>query len=323
MHIDRRLVGFGLFLITIGGVMVAVRQGLLPEDAAGHAWRLWPLVLVGVGLSMVLAGRPGAALGGLVLALTFGAIIGGVASTGSFPSGGFCGGDRNGGTAFADAGGDLPGGGSVTIAQDCGDLSVGTVAGSTWHVAGRSADGRPPAVSQTGSTLRIRTAEGGPFEIGAGSAWDVVLPRDGLVDLSIQVNGGQSRLDLAGMNLRDLAIDANAGSVELDLREATAVGGVELDLNFGSATIRLPNRSLTASIEANAGSVALCVPPGAGLRIELDSVAASNDFLSHGLIETRTGWETPGYATAEIRLDLRTDVNAGSLALDPARTCAG
>ena len=53
MHIDRRLVGFGLFLITVGGVMVAVRQGLLSEEAARQAWTLWPLILVGVGLSIV------------------------------------------------------------------------------------------------------------------------------------------------------------------------------------------------------------------------------------------------------------------------------
>jgi hypothetical protein len=29
VHIDRRLVGSGLFLITIGGVIIAIRQGLL------------------------------------------------------------------------------------------------------------------------------------------------------------------------------------------------------------------------------------------------------------------------------------------------------
>ena len=42
MQIDRRLVGFGLFLITVGTVMVAVRQGVLSEETAGRAWSLWP-----------------------------------------------------------------------------------------------------------------------------------------------------------------------------------------------------------------------------------------------------------------------------------------
>ncbi len=68
---------------------------------------------------------------------------------------------------------------------------------------------------------------------------------------------------------------------------------------------------------------AICLPAGAGLRVELDSVAASNDFASQGLIETKDGWETPGFAGAEIRIDLQLDANAGSVALDPPRTCAG
>lgn len=34
MQIDRRLVGLGLFLNTVGEVTVAVRQGLLAEDRA-------------------------------------------------------------------------------------------------------------------------------------------------------------------------------------------------------------------------------------------------------------------------------------------------
>ena len=90
MLIDRRLVGFGLFLITLGGVMVAVRQGLLGEGVARQAWTLWPVILIGAGLSIVLAGRPGASIGGLVLAVTFGAILGGVAATGVFPRAGVC-----------------------------------------------------------------------------------------------------------------------------------------------------------------------------------------------------------------------------------------
>lgn len=37
MRFDRGLVGFGLFLVTIGTVMIAVRQGVLSEDVAGLA----------------------------------------------------------------------------------------------------------------------------------------------------------------------------------------------------------------------------------------------------------------------------------------------
>jgi hypothetical protein len=67
----------------------------------------------------------------------------------------------------------------------------------------------------------------------------------------------------------------------------------------------------------------LCLPAGAGLRVRLDSAAASNDFEDHGMVEANDGWETPGFADAAVRLDLRASVNAGSLALDSTRQCAG
>jgi hypothetical protein len=324
MHIDRRLVGFGLFLITVGAVMIAVRQGLIGQDDAQKAWTLWPLILLGVGLSIVLAGRPGAAIGGLVLALTFGAMLGGIAATGAFPGLGFCSSsERDPGTAFAQSSGGLEASARVTVAQGCGDLTIGTVAGSTWNVSGEASDGRPPQIDQGSGSLRVRTRDGAPFNVGGTSRWSVVLPRDPAIDLAVTTNGGQGRITLAGANLRTLRVDANAGSIDVDLREVSAVGDAIIDVNFGSATLRLPNRGLTGSLSVNAGSAALCLPDGAGLRVKLDSTAASNDFADHGLTETNGVWETPAYDSAEVRLDLRAQVSAGSLALDPSRQCTG
>ncbi|HEX2755109.1 MAG TPA: DUF5668 domain-containing protein [Candidatus Limnocylindrales bacterium] len=323
MHIDRRLVGFGLFLITVGGIMVAVRQGLLSADAASQAWTLWPLILVGVGLSIVLAGRPGAAIGGLVLALTFGAMLGGIAATGTFPGVGFCGGDRGHGSTFPGSSGDLGPNARVTVVQDCGDLTIGTVAGTSWNVSGESRDGRQPRIDRGSDTLRITAPDGGPFDLGRSSGWDVILGRESTIDLTVTMNGGQSRVNLAGASVGAFRMDANAGSIELDLREVAAFGDATIDVNFGSATLRLPNRSMTATLAVNAGSAAICLPAGAGLRVKLDSAAASNDFDDHGMVETNGAWETPGYGVAAVRLDLRADVNAGSLALDPPRQCAG
>jgi hypothetical protein len=322
MHIDRRLVGFGLFLITIGVVMVAVRQGVLSEDAARQSWTLWPLILIGIGLSIILAGRPGAAIGGLVLAITFGAILGGVAATGVFPGGGLCRDDGTGST-FSDGGGDLGAAARVAISQDCGDLTIGTVSGSTWSLSGVSRDGLPPRIVRTNDDLRISTREDGPFELGGSGDWTVVLPRDTSLRLEVKVNGGRSRFALDGARLESLAIDANAGSVDLDLAEVASLGDTEVDVNFGSVTLRLPNRSASFGLSINAGSAALCLPAGAGLRVRLDSVAAANDFAGHGLIETNGAWQTSGFETAAVRIEVRAEANAGSLALDPARTCAG
>src|SRR5215213_9943555 len=107
MRIDGRLLGFGLFLLTVGGVILAVRQGIVDEAVAKRAWTLWPLILVGVGLSVALARRPAAVVGGLLLAVTFGAMVGGVAATGAAGLPAFCSGDRGEGQRFSDQAGEL------------------------------------------------------------------------------------------------------------------------------------------------------------------------------------------------------------------------
>lgn len=324
MRIDRRLVGLGLFLVTAGAVMLATRQGLIPEATAERAWTLWPLILVGVGLSIVLSGRPGAALGGLVVAMTVGAMLGGVAATGFAGGFGVCGGDREG-VAFERQDGALTAGASVSIAVDCGGLDLTTAAGSGWSLGGSTSDGRLPEIDTSAGGLEIRNAERGPFAFGAGSNhWTVVLPTDPGFDLELTTNGGTSRAVLAGAAVRDVSVTTNAGSLAVDLRGVTAIADLEVRTNLGSTTVHLPERSLAGSIEVNAGSTAICVPPGAGLRIAINTVLGSSDLGSHGLVQTADKvWESPDFASATVRLDLQVHVNAGSLSLDPGRECAG
>jgi hypothetical protein len=308
--------------VTVGVVMVAVRQGLISDDTARRAWNLWPVILIGFGMSMILAGRPGAAVGGLVVAVTLGAIVGGVAATGSI---GICTGDREAGTANApDATGDLGASAHVTIEQACGDLDVSTRTGSMWAAGGVSGGSHPPTISATASDLRITSPTSGVLESGGSSTWHVVLPRSPSIDLDVTTSAGDARLELAGANLASLSLVRNAGAVRIDLRDAATVGPLKVTVNAGSATIWLPSHSLTGDLKANAGSMALCLPAGAGLRVATDeSVAASNNFEARGMTRNGDTWETPGYASAAVQIDLTAEANAASLSLDQPSTCAG
>jgi hypothetical protein len=323
VRIDRGLVRLGLFLLTAGVVALAIREGLISEAAGERAWTLWPLVLVGAGLSLLLAGRPGAWVGGTLIAVTLGAILGGVVATGW--RGGFsaCGPD-GAGTPFAEQNGDLGAGGRVSIEVSCGHLALGTVAGSTWSVTGSSPDGRPPRVLTADTGIRISAPDSGRFLFDGGrNDWSVAVPRAVPVDLDVETNGGSTDVALPGANLRDASFSTNAGSLTLDLREVSGIGDVDVETNLGSLTLRLPNRSFGATIQVNAGSASICAPPGIGLRIRFDSVAASDDFESHGLVRAGDFWQTSGFETSETRIELSIDANAGSVSLDPARECAG
>ena len=107
-----------------------------------------------------------------------------------------------------------------------------------------------------------------------------------------------------------------------DLGSVAAIREIQMELTAGSAGVTLPNLTMTGTIEANAGSIRLCVPAGVGLRIETGgSVAASYDF--HDLVQDGSVWTSPGYAEAAVRIDLRTDGTAASFTLDPEGGCDG
>ncbi|MFL5680245.1 MAG: LiaF transmembrane domain-containing protein, partial [Chloroflexota bacterium] len=94
MHIDRRLLGWGVFLVLLGGIPLAVRQGLLSAESVARAWTLWPLLLVAIGLGLMLRSTRFQALGTLLTAAIAGVIAGGLLASGFIPFG-TCG-DRNG-----------------------------------------------------------------------------------------------------------------------------------------------------------------------------------------------------------------------------------
>ena len=54
MRVNRGLLGWGVFFIVLGAVPLAVQAGVVSEARVREAWQLWPLILVGIGLGLVL-----------------------------------------------------------------------------------------------------------------------------------------------------------------------------------------------------------------------------------------------------------------------------
>ena len=77
MSVDRRLLNWGVFLVLLGGVPLAVAQGWISaRSRRARAWELWPLLLVGAGVGLILSATPLRALGGIVVSATFGVMLG-------------------------------------------------------------------------------------------------------------------------------------------------------------------------------------------------------------------------------------------------------
>ncbi len=328
MRINRSVLGWGVFFIVLGAVPLAVRAGLVDADTVRRAWQLWPLILVGIGLGLVLQRTKGAFIGGLIVALTFGLMAGGAIAGGFGPVAGFgtCGfGTGTGaGTPFAGQSGTLGGTSRVSVDLSCGELVAGSAAGSEWQLTGTSDDGTAPDLTTSGSRLEIRAPEHRGLDMAHGSSWHLTLPQDPVISLGVTVNAASARLDLAQAHLSDVSLSVNAGDVHANLSQALGVGDVSASVNAGSVSVSLPapEGTLSASLSANAGSIEVCIPAGTALRVRAsDSPLGSNNFASQGLTRNGNTWTSAGFDSSAQRIELSTSANLGAITLNPESGC--
>jgi hypothetical protein len=331
MHLNRGLLGWGVFFIVLGAVPIAVRTGAIPAELVRRAWDLWPLILIGIGLGLVLERTRLAIVGGLVVSITFGVMGGALIATGTgWAQGGgitSCGlGGGNGAQPFETRSGTFDASANVSLILNCGDVRVTAADGSGWSVAGTSDKGRSPDISASGSLLRVRTPEGGttPF-VDASSRWQVVLPRAGELNLDLALNAGSSRVDLAGATLGRVNASVNAGDAKLNLGSTNRLTRIDGSVNAGSLSVTLPSpaANISGSFSANAGSLELCVAPGTPLRIKAgDDPLASNNFQRRGLVRNGNAWTSPAWnEVGAPSIDLDVSANLGSITLDPENGC--
>ena len=324
MHLDRRLLGWGLFFILLGSIPLATKAGLLDEQVVGQWPLLWPVLLIGWGLGLILRGTPLALIGGAVTAVTFGVMAGGALASGfggvSFASG--CSGNAPV-TAFADRSGDFGSTARVDVEFNCGSLTVGTAEGTAWRVTGSDRDGRGPTIGSTADLLSLDSDAGrNAFGANGRSVWNVTLPRSPALALGVTLNAGQGNLDLTGASISTVSMTLNAGSMTLDLGDTAQAGDVNGTVNAGSAAISLPGGDRSVNLSLNAGSLTVCVPPGSPLRVQWSGALGSNNFDQAGLVKVdNQTWTSTGFVQGQAHTELHVSANAGSFELQFGGIC--
>ncbi len=322
MRINRGLLFWGLGFITAGAVALAIQQGVLDRDTMAGAWRLWPLILVAIGISLMVARTPAAPLGTALAAIVIGTIVGTAIAVGPGIAVG-CGSGSEPST-LVDHSGTF---GSTDVSLDwrlnCGNLQVSMTGDSTWKASVGSTGSDQPTVSDSAAQLRIDSADTNGWFIDHGrERWVVSLPTAPSYDANLRANAGTFTLDLGGATFSSLDLQPNAAEIHMDLSDAT-VRGLDLEMNAGSATITASSGTLLeGSIQMNAGSVKLCVPTSVPLRIVASGTAFSANMGGNGLTQDGDTWTSPGYdASAAQRIALTVHGNAASFDLNPDGGC--
>ncbi|MGZ9276685.1 MAG: hypothetical protein ACXW4L_06120 [Candidatus Limnocylindrales bacterium] len=319
MRIRRGLLFWGLFLIPLGALPLLVRAGMLDADRLADAWRLWPLLLVALGVALILGRSRAGLLGTSIAAIALGLVAGGAIASGSGFFGNFGGcGDlgRTGGGQVFEQSGTFSDRADVRFDLDCGSLDVSVVSGTDWDLRA-DYHGEPPLVNASGTSLSLVSPDGFGLR---NQDWTVRLPADRLGTISVQANAATETIDLSTAELARFEADINAGDLRINASDAS-LARVDVSMNAGRLRLTLGASSVTGDLSANAGAMELCVPADAGLRIEVnDQITFGHNLDDRGLTRNGNTWTRAGASGGPL-IDLGVEGNAASFTLDPEGGC--
>lgn len=293
----RRGVLFPVLLIAAGGLLLAMNFGLVRPDIWVDIMTLWPVLLIGLGLSIMLGGsRAGAfaAAAATLAMLAIGALWLQRQSTST--------------SSRAPAAVDAPVSGlrdaDILLAPGAAEVKLHALPGGDPSlIRGTASSGRgrapEPSFEVTGTTGRFELSEPSPTMLGFGDVrgrvWDLGIARG--LPLALTVNGGVGRytLDLTDVTLTALDLDIGVSDVVATLPASGRIA-VTVDGGVGSLTLRLP-AGLAARVDADSGIGAVHVPDGF-------------DKVGDGV------WETPDFKGASDRADIALDVGVGAVTVE-------
>lgn len=345
MRINRSLLNWGVFLIALGGIPLAVDQGWLEDTVARDLGQLWPLILVGIGLGLILRWTPFAWFGGALVAATFGIIFG--AAIVAIPDEeiasiqqvipaiavGACSSDAAG-PARTDAGGPANADAfELDVALSCGELEVTRATDASWSFEASHARDDAPIIEEQdpgGTTAAVDIGQERSEDFGflgrrAQSDWRVRVPAGAALTLEAALNATDATIDAGSGPLSRLFGTFNASDAVLDLGGATTTASTAVELTANAADVRLllPSTPLRVSATLNAASLEVCVPAGAALQVEAESILSSDDLAASGLVEAGTDrWTTPGFSSTGGFVDLSVSSTVSSLALERPEACS-
>lgn len=288
------LVG-AIFMIGLGTVFLLANLGILAINVWQLVLRLWPVLLVAIGLDLVVGRRSlWATLAGLVvlLAILAGALwLYGV----QFESGQAMQGQEvrqalQGATRA-----------EIVLENGAGDVTIHALSGSNDLIAGRVTSGRGRRAfedfSIQGSTATFRLHETGTYMFVGGRAgertWDLGLSPQPALDIRYSQGAGNTDLDLSGLQ----------------------VSALQVNMGVGQTTVTLPvEGNFDAKIDGAIGQIVIVVPEGMSLRVR-SNTALANISVPGGYQKSDRVYTSPGYESAANKVNLEVSMAIGNVSV--------
>jgi hypothetical protein len=316
MRVRRGLLFWGLFLIPLGGLPLLVRAGVIDADRLVDAWRLWPLLIIGVGLAILVGRTRAAVVGTLVVALVLGTLGGAALASGNLWFGALsdCGFGRI--DQHLEKSGSFDGPATVRLDLRCGSLDLGPGPAAGWTLSAGFA-GPAPEIDAATDRLDVRIPGGSGDR---RQEWTVRLLPGNVHDLDLTANAASAVVDLTGMKLDGIDAEMNAGDLRIDAANAT-VARLHATMNAGRIRLIVGSTAMTGDLSVNAGAIDVCVPDAVGLRFDVtDQLTFVTNLGARGLSRSGTVWTRAGTGGAPT-VDIAVEGNAASFTLNPDGGC--
>jgi len=288
-------------LIGLGIVILLNNMGVLAWSVWDVIFRLWPVLLIAAGLEIIL-NRFSVWGSLLALVLTVAILAGTLWLMGPDIRTGQIVATEEVRQALGEASR-----AEVVIEPGVGSLHIEALLESANLVEGMVGAGRGQRVKRHFAvagktatfTLQTEGATGGPFFWrGDQSGWELGLAPEVPLELKVDLGAGRADIDLTGLTVDDL----------------------EVSMGIGQTIVTLPEEGrFHAKIEGAIGETVVAIPAGMAARIRVDTGLAVSD-LPNSYQQRGDVYTSPGYASADDRVDLEVDQAIGKVTIRQAGT---
>lgn len=282
-----------VFLLAVGGIFLLSNFGYLAIDAWQVIIRLWPVLLIAIGLDMLI-GRRAIWLSLLGLVLVLAILAGGVWYYGV----------HNGGTISMgkEISQSLQGieQAKIDIEPGVGNVVVRKGNSTEYLFAGTIPEKgqiRPGYIAEENKGIyTLRPGDNAMISKSHDNTWNwqLYLSPLPLIDLKIGLGVGRCQIDLTGLKMK--ALDVNLG--------------------IGETQITLPGEGqFQGKIEGAIGRMVIYLPQGMGLRVN-SQTGLGNFHASEELIKVGDYYQTTGFDQATNRIDLQVSQAIGVISVE-------
>jgi len=160
------------------------------------------------------------------------------------------------------------------------------------------------------------------FDLGlGGQKWDIGLNPDVQTTIDLLGGSGALDLDLEGIALEALRADLGSGASKILLPSSQKLYEVEIESGSGSVDLNLAEKSdINLTLSSGSGAVSVSIPSTSGVRIEVlddgsGALQVPNVFIaSTDSTDDQGSWQSANYETAVNTINIRViDRGSGSL----------